>query len=187
MATSSTPRPLRSDAARNRAALVKTAADAFREDGLGVSVNEIARRADVNIATLYRHFPTKDHLVDAVLGGMLEPISGARDLALATPEGGDVLDVFIREAARLQGDHRGLVEALSNQGGVDVRGHLRGPAVAMAEPVAERAHRDGTLRADFDAEDLLCVLQMISVVTTSAERASKPVSRYVDLALRGLR
>ena len=61
-----TTAPLRRDAARNRERLLDAAAAAFREEGLGASVNAIAASAGVNVATLYRHFPTKDDLVAAV-------------------------------------------------------------------------------------------------------------------------
>lgn len=188
MASRSSDRPLRKDAARNRAALVATAAAAFRDDGLAVSVNEIARRADVNVATLYRHFPTKDDLVEAVLGTILEPLSIARDQALATAPDGRLLETFVREGVRAQTEHRGLVEALSRQSPADnVRDRLRAPAHDLVQPIVDRAHASGELRADFDASDLLIAMHMISVVADSAERAQKDIGRYVEFALRGLR
>jgi hypothetical protein len=72
----------RKDAARNRSRLIEAAARVFREEGLGVSVNAIADHAGVNVATLYRHFPSKDHLIIAVLEAVLEPLLTARDRAL---------------------------------------------------------------------------------------------------------
>ena len=161
---------------RNRALLVEAAANAFREGGLGVSVNAIARDAGVNIATLYRHFPTKDHLVAAVLEAVLEPLAAARDHALAAD---DTLASFLHEAVRLQASQKGLVDAL----GSDVRARLRRPAIELVTPVAERAHRDGDLRADFGAQDLLIALRMVAVLADAPEIAH----RHVDVVVRGLR
>jgi len=101
-------RPQRRDAARNRARLIAVAADAFREDGLGVSVNAIADAAGVNIATLYRHFPAKDDLVSAVLEELLTPLVAARDSAL---ERDGSLATFLHEAARMQAAYQGLIDA----------------------------------------------------------------------------
>lgn len=188
MTSGPSERPQRSDAARNRAALVAAAADAFREEGLGVSVNEVARRAGVNVATLYRNFPTKEHLVDAVLDGIVEPLRTSRDHALAHAPPGAVLGAFMVEAVRLQGEHRGLVEALTSQpSGIDVRSRLRGPAFEIVTPIVEAAHASGELRADYDAQDVLIVLRMLSMGVVSAEGAGREMRRYVDFALRGLR
>lgn len=173
----------RSDAVRNRALLIDAAAAAFREDGLGASVNAIAERAGVNIATLYRHFPTKEHLIGAVLDAVLAPLVAARDRALAGE--GPVLATFLHEAVRLQAANRGLVDALAEPSFASaLRSRLRAPALAAVEPLVERAHAAGELRADFGARDLLIALRMLSTV---AGRTEIEPDRYVDVVLRGLR
>jgi AcrR family transcriptional regulator len=180
-----TERPTRKDAVRNRQRLVEAAASAFRDEGLGVSVNAIARYAGVNVATLYRHFPTKDHLVAAVLETLLEPLADARDRALATADRGTTLAAFVREAVRLQPNHRGLVDALGHTSfGTDVRERLLVLAIEIAAPIVERGHRDGELRDDLDAEDLLIALRMLAAASPGV--GTKDASRYVDLVLRGL-
>jgi AcrR family transcriptional regulator len=182
-----TDRPLRRDAVRNRALLIDAATSAFREDGLSVSVNAIARAAGVNVATLYRHFPTKDDLVAAVLEALLEPLAGARDRALATAGTDDALATFVRDAVQIQIEHGGVFDALAGQPvGSTIREGLRAIANAIAAPVVERAHGDGTLRQDFDAIDLLITLRMLGAVA-GAREADKDTSRYVDVVLRGLR
>jgi AcrR family transcriptional regulator len=174
-------RPLRSDAVRNRARLVDAAVRAFRDHGLGASVNAIADAAGVNVATLYRHFPTKDALIGAVLESVLDPLAIARETALASD---DALATFMREAVRLQGEEKGLVDALGHHpSGLEVRARLRGPAIDIVTPIVERAHRDGDLRPDFDALDLLIAFRMLSVLAEAPDRAD----RYVDVVLRGLR
>jgi AcrR family transcriptional regulator len=176
----------RRDAVRNRARLVEAAAHAFREDGLGASVNAIAERAGVNVATLYRHFPTKDALIVAVIEAVLEPLVVARDRALATEDPAEALRTFFREAVRLQAENRGLVDALGRYPkGAEVRDKLREPAIEIVTPLAERAHRDGQLRRDFAALDLLVALHMLVVAAEGRDRADN--DRYVEMILRGLR
>jgi AcrR family transcriptional regulator len=173
---------------RNRELLVEAAAITFREEGLAASVNTVARRAGVNVATLYRHFPTKDDLVAAVLDAVLQPLVEARDRALAAMGAGAVLATFLREAQRLQTEHRGLVDALGGAPpSLEVRERLREPAVDVVEPIVEIAHRDGELRRDLDAVDLLVALRMIGVPAAAPRLSDREPERYVEMVLRGLR
>jgi AcrR family transcriptional regulator len=189
MANPTSARAPRKDAIRNRSRLIDAAARAFRDEGLDVSVNAIADYAGVNVATLYRHFPTKDHLIAAVLEAVLEPLVTARDRALATNDTGDALAAFVHEAVRLQAEQRGLADALEHYpAAAELRGQLRETAVAIVTPLIDRAHQDGALRPEFEALDLLVVLQMLAGVATRArDLPPDRVSRYVDLVLRGLR
>ena len=178
----------RKDAARNQSRLIEAAARVFREDGLGVSVNAIADQAGVNVATLYRHFPTKDHLIIAVLETVLEPLVTARDSALAPQESVDALATFVHDAVRLQAMHKGLADALEHYpSAIELRAQLREPAIEIVTPLVERAHSTGELRPDIDALDLLVVLRMLAGVTVAPELAPDRVRRYVELVLRGLR
>jgi AcrR family transcriptional regulator len=179
-------RTRRRDAVRNRARLIEAAAHAFREEGLGASVNAIAERAGVNVATLYRHFPTKDALIVAVLETVLEPLVAARDRALATEDPAEALRTFFREAVRLPDENRGLVDALGRYPKAsEVREQLREPAVEIVTPLVERLHRDGQLRRDFDALDLLVALHML--VSAAEGREADRNDRYAEMILRGLR
>jgi hypothetical protein len=94
-------------------------------------------------------------------------------------ESEDVLATFIHEAARRQREHHGLVDALRRDPTVaGALSRLRDPAVEIVEPVVERAHASGSLRADFDAFDVLLALRMVAAALTD---------RHVDVVLRGLR
>src|SRR5436309_9158997 len=132
MADPPVQRAPRKDAARNRSRLIEAAARAFREQGLGVSVNAIADSAGVNVATLYRHFPTKDHLIAAVLEAVLEPLVSARDRALEIADSRDALATFVPEAVRLEAEHRGLADALEHYpSSSELRAQLREPAIGI--------------------------------------------------------
>ena len=167
----------RADAIRNRARLIEAASDAFREDGLAASVNAIAADAGLNVATLYRHFPAKDDLLDAVLDSLLEPMAAIVEAALAEPAGTQ-LAFFLHAATRLQETHRGLADTLATE----VRARLREPAIALAEPLTASAHAGGELRRDFDAQDVLIALRMVASTSAIADSG-----RFADVVLRGLR
>lgn len=187
MAHTGEVRAPRRDAVRNRARLIEAAAHTFREEGLAASVNAIAGHAGVNVATLYRHFPTKDALIVAVVEAVLEPLATARDRALATDDPDALLPMFLREAVRLQTEHRGLVDALGRYPkGAEVREQLRRPAIEIVRPVVERAHREGRLRGDFDALDVLVSLHMLVVAAEGRGHEAARIDRYVDVVVRGL-
>lgn len=180
--------PLRRDAARNRELLVKAAADAFGEEGLAASVNAIAAAAGVNVATLYRNFPTKDHLIAAVLDTVMEPLQQASRRAIESPDADGVLATFVRETTRGQAHHRGVADALAGAPlGEDVVARLRETASAFVRPVVEQAHARGELRPEFTEVDVLISLRMLSAVLTVAEQRDRDVDRFVDLVIRGLR
>ena len=103
----STDRPARSDARRNRARLIEVAAEAFRDEGLDVGVDELARRAGVGVATLYRHFPAKPDLILAVTDGVLDELEHAADAPGQTVAG------FLDAALRVHCRNRGFLEALA--------------------------------------------------------------------------
>src|SRR3954465_10653266 len=105
-------RPLRADAARNRARVLEVAYETFAEQGLSVPIDEIARRAGVGAGTVYRHFPTKEALFEAVIGERMRFLVGrARELLAADPSA--ALFEFLREMVRTGAADHGMVEALA--------------------------------------------------------------------------
>lgn len=180
------PRAPRRDALRNRAHLIEVAAAAFREEGLQVGVDEIARRARVGIATLYRHFPTKGDLVVAVSAELLGRLGDERDAALAAGDDGRAMEAFLRAALAQLQENRGLVEALAQHPpSVEIRERMREQMLAMLEPVVERAHAAGALHPALDGEDLLIAIRMLGAA--SAPGTPREPERYLRLLLAGLR
>ncbi|MBB4663757.1 TetR/AcrR family transcriptional regulator [Conexibacter arvalis] len=176
----------RRDALRNRALLIETAAAAFRDEGLQVGVDEIARRARVGIATLYRHFPTKGDLVVAVSSGLLDQLGEARDAALAAGDDALVLERFLRAALAQLQQNRGLVEALAQHPpSPEIRERMRERMLEIVAPVVARAHAAGTLERTLDAEDLLIAIRMLGAASAPGTR--REPERYLRLLLAGLR
>src|ERR687883_144691 len=108
----STTRPLRADAERNRKRILEAADEVFAERGLDVSLDDIAAAAGVGVGTVYRRFPDKEALIDALfedkLGEVVEVIRKAVDLE----DPWESFETFVRSVARLQAEDRGLKEAL---------------------------------------------------------------------------
>src|ERR1700754_3345912 len=123
-------RPLRADAARNRARVLEVAYDTFAEEGLSVPIDEIARRAGVGAGTVYRHFPTKDDLYRAVVEDRIGTIVQQGRVLLDSDAAGDALFDFLRSMVLQWGaTDQGLAEALAGVG-IDI-------ATAMPEVEAD--------------------------------------------------
>ena len=171
-------RPRRRDAARNRARLADVAADVFGDQGLDVGVDEIARRAGVGVATLYRHFPAKTDLVRAVLEQEVDALAAEVPGLIAAPR---PLRAFLGAAVERQSANRGLLDALAAQSpDGEVRRHLGERLLPPLAALAEAAHESGELNAGYGAEDLLVVVRMLGA-------AAHDPQRYLEITLRGLR
>ena len=115
MTTAAKP-PLRRDAQRNRDRIVAATRAAFQERGLDVGVDEIARRAGVGMGTLYRHFPNKDALIDAIVDARFAELTGAAERALEAARAWDGVEGFLAVAVELQATDRGFKDALAARG-----------------------------------------------------------------------
>jgi AcrR family transcriptional regulator len=184
-----TPAPtLRRDAVRNREHLVTTARALFAERGLDVSVEELTREAGVGMGTLYRHFPTKENLIAAVLEDAFVQYGAlAEDARRATDAWAGIV-ALLAQALELHAANRGLKELVYS----DDRGRRRadearrGMRRVLAE-LAERARRDGTLRPDVTADDLLLVLEGgAGVIQRTGDDAANAAKRFLQLVLPGL-
>jgi AcrR family transcriptional regulator len=167
-------RRLRADATRNRAAILAAAREVFAEQGLHAPLEEIARRAGVGIATLYRRFPAREQLVAAALVDKVTVYAEAAEQALIVPEPWDGFAGYVRRICELQAEDRGLSDLLSMTLPADE--HVERLRAAAADHVAElvqRAKAAGRLRADFAGEDLLLVL-IASAAVARVTRADAP-------------
>lgn len=178
---------LRADAERNRRLLLETAYQAFGDEGLEVSLTEIARRAGVGFATLQRRFPTKDALVTEVVRGQLAHIGEA------TAQAGfeDAWKAFsspILDCCAHQVREPGLAGALAQLLSATSTPAVREPLLEALGPLAERAIAEGAIRQDVTVDDVVLVLKAnAGVIANSPGHEAEASQRFVEIALRGLR
>jgi len=179
------PRGLRADATRNRVAILGAAREVFAEQGLQAPLEEIARRADVGIATLYRRFPTRERLVAAALIEKISQYAGTARQALANPDPWAGFAELVSSICELQATDRGLAELLSMTlpASEDVE-LLRTQAHGDVIELIDRAKAAGRLRPDFAIEDLMLVLIANSAVAhITGPDAPDAWRRFVALVL----
>ena len=178
-------RPLRADACRNRDAILAAAKEAFAEHGLEASLEDIAARAKVGIATLYRRFPSRQHLVAAALVEKVAKYTEAAETALAISDPWTAFTSYVNTICELQAGDRGLADLLSMTLPADEHvERLRRAAHDHVTQLIDRAKAAGKLRKDFVSEDLILLLianAAIAAVTRS--RAPGASRRLVALAL----
>jgi AcrR family transcriptional regulator len=186
----STVKTLRSDARRNRERLVASARELFAAHGVDVSVEDITHHAGLGMGTLYRHFPTKDELLDAVLEDAFAELVAAAEEAVANEDAWAGFTGFLERALAARAANRGLKDVLAAARG---QGAQRAEAMrARMRPLLrrliQRAQEQGTLRADFAPEDLPLVFWTADrVIDRTAAVAPDYWRRYLGLLLDGLR
>ena len=176
---------LRSDARRNRAALVASARELFAREGVDVSVEEITHHAGLGMGTLYRHFPTKDELIDAVLEDAFAEMLRLAEDAVAAEDAWAGFAGFLERAFEVHTHNRGVKDLLASSQHADAMRRRIRPLLAR---MIERAQEQKTLRADFAPEDLpLLFWSAGRVIEATAKVAPDAWRRYLGLMLDGLR
>ena len=173
---------LRADAERNRCRIVEAARQVFAEQGLDAPMNEVARRARVGIATLYRRFPTREDLITSVFAEKMIAYAGAIEEALADPDAWHGFCVYIERVCAMQAEDHGFTEVLT----------LTFPTATAFEAKRNEAYRGfaeldrprqgatAGLRPDFSPEDLVLLLMAnAGVVAATAGTAPNAWRRLV--------
>ncbi|MET0422336.1 MAG: helix-turn-helix domain-containing protein [Actinoplanes sp.] len=178
---------LRADAERNRTALLASARVIFGEQGLDASLDEIARRAGVGNATLYRRFPTRRDLIAAVFAGQMAEYVQRAEQALHEPDPWDAFVGYVTHLFEIQATDRGLSELLISAGFDDDErlAALRADAQRGASEVIKRAQEAGVLRADFTRQDISLLMRANAGVVHSSA-APDAWRRWLALVLDGL-
>lgn len=181
-----TDRRVRADAARNRARVLEVAYQTFAADGLSVPVDEIARRAGVGAGTVYRHFPTKEALFQAVIADRMHRIIDKGHALLKSKHPGDALFAFLRSMVLQWGaTDRGLVEALAGVG-IEISSaapEAEADFLDLLTDLLRAAQRAGTVRPDVDVLEVKTLLVGCQAMQSyNAELAAK----VTDVALDGL-
>ena len=181
-------RSLRADARRNRAAVIKAAKQLFAEQGLDAQMPDVAKQAKVGVGTVYRHFPTKDDLIGALVAERFERLAQKAREGLGAPDAWEGIADFIRFAAEIQADDRGLCEVMGSRPEMmDAAAYAVG-LPELCEQLVKRAQRSRQLRRDLTWEDIpmiACSLGRITQATSGPATGRWP--RLVEILLDGLR
>ncbi len=173
-------RPLRADARRNREALVAAAREVFGAKGVDAPLDEVARRAEVAIGTLYNRFPTRADLVEAAFLPALQEAEAVTEEALARDDPWDGFVHFLERSILMQVADRGFTEVCSRvfdpDSGIEKAKRAKG---SRLNRIIERAQEAGALRADFRGPDLAIVF--------AAATATPDWRRALGMVLDGLR
>jgi AcrR family transcriptional regulator len=180
---------MRADARRNRARLLAVAEDAFATQGVDASTEDIARAAGVGIGTLFRHFPTKEALLEAVFVDRLRRLADQADQLSASAEPGQAFFAFFRDVVEQARSKSAIGDALANAGvdlehtAADVKHALR----SALERLLTRAQQAGTVRPDVTTAELLALLVGASRAIEQMGGNRELEGRIVGLILDGLR
>jgi AcrR family transcriptional regulator len=184
-------RPRRADAQRNYQRLTDAAVTAFTEHGADdVSLEEIARRAGVGIGTLYRHFPTRQALLEAVYRDQVEALrSRADELLAGSGDAWEALEAWMAALAAFSSTKQNLTSALLATFGKDseVLSACSKVITDAAAALIEQGKQAGVVRADADARDVIRLVHAVSIAMQRGAADPGQHARLLGLVLDGLR
>jgi AcrR family transcriptional regulator len=182
-------RPLRRDAERNRQRILRAAAEVFTERGLDVTLDDIAHHAGVGVGTVYRRYPSKQALAEALFVDKLAAVAAVAEQALAKPDSWEALAGFLEGATELIAADRGLrqllMSATHSTSRIDqARARLQQAGIRLVE----RAQHDGAVRSDLQPSDLPLIEFMLATTADYAWHVRQGIwRRYLTVILDGLR
>ncbi|MCW2992557.1 MAG: TetR/AcrR family transcriptional regulator [Conexibacter sp.] len=182
-------RPLRKDAERNRQRILAAAGELFAEAGLHVTLDAVAERAGVGVGTVYRRFPDKEALIDALFEERIDEVVAIAEQACALDDAWDGLVFFFDRAISLHGEDRALKELVfSTAHGRERVAHARGKLKPIVGRLVARAQEAGQLRPDVDITDVPVIqLMLTAVMEYTGDVAPEVWRRYLAILLDGLR
>lgn len=182
-------RPLRRDAQRNRQRILDAARVVFADRGLSGSHDDIAREAGVGVGTVYRRFPDKEQLIDALFEARIEEIADVARAATDHPDPWEGLVGFLMRTQELQSRDRGLKEiVLGGSRGAERAVAARSLIAPLAAQVLQRAKDAGVVRSDFELTDLPMIQIAIGTIAESSRDIAPDVwRRMMTLVIDGLR
>ena len=190
MATPTGNRPLRADAQRNHDRIIEAAHAAFAEGGLEVSMEEIARRANVGPATLYRRFPRKQQLLRAILDVRLAELEPQILAACADPDPWEGLCAGMLALLDIQARNMAFVQVLAAAGELpQLKRELGERVLAPLCELFARAQAAGAVRADLEPQELPVLIRMVATTISRDAHgaASQGWRRYLALLADALR
>jgi AcrR family transcriptional regulator len=182
-------RPLRADAARNRAKLLDVATEVFTTRGVGVPTEEIARAAKVGVGTLFRHFPTKEALLEAVMVRRLQTIAAQTAQLAAELDSADAFFACFRLVVEQSAGKNEFAQALA-AAGVDAHAPLRESSEAIQAQLArllDEAQRAGAVRPDLGLPELIALLAGVGMTMEHLGADPAAQQRIFEVVFDGLR
>lgn len=181
-------RPLRADALRNRARVLEAAESVFAAEGISVPVDLIAEKAGVGVGTLYRHFPTKEKLFEAILTERLDAITADARARLQSDDPGASFFGFLQYLVEESALKRDLIQALLGAGveiELAVAPSKRNLEAAVGD-LLEVAQRSGIVRDDVSSEVVLSLVGATCIAADHGKAASFP-AELLNIICDGLR
>ena len=180
-------RPLRADARRNRARVLAAARGVFADLGHEAQMDEIARAAEVGVGTVYRHFPTKEGLIAALVADSFDRINEAAQAGLDAEDPWEAFAGVLWYGAELLASNRGLTEALAVTPTVEGQGPHVQRVHRTIEKLILRAQEAGALRSDVSADDISMIMCGVGAATRKPHSCSRSWRRHMSILLDGMR
>jgi AcrR family transcriptional regulator len=182
-----TERPLRRDAQRNREKIIAAGHEVFAVRGFAATLDDVARHAGVGVGTVYRRFPTKESLVQALFAERMEAMADLADGALRAESAWDGIVAFLTALARMHAEDRGLHHAVLSLG-IHEFAEVKDRVLTMLDRLITRAQAEGSLRCDVVVTDLPVIFAVVGDLAGSGAGSRPDVyRRYLQLIIDGLR
>jgi AcrR family transcriptional regulator len=179
----------RADARRNREAILEAARMGFAEHGYDCQMEDIARGARVGVGTVYRHFPNKEALLDALVADRFDRLAEETAKALDKDDPWEAFCELMRWSATYQAEDRGLSEVLGSRPLMGEAAAAKSGLVDLSQKLMRKAQRAGKMRKDLMVEDIPTMICGLSAVTGAADGSMPAMNweRFLEVMLDGMR
>lgn len=181
-----TQRPLRADARRNQAKILETAAEVFAAQGTDAAIDEIAKRAGVGSATLYRHFPARQDLLVALLRDRVDVLATQANDLMTDPSPRAALHTWLVAVAQHATTYRGLAGELMTTDESDVLFDAHRAVRSAGAALIRRAKDEKVLRPDITVAEVFQLVNAVAWATEQSAPNAKHIERLLNLVLDGL-